>query len=92
MGTIGKVPYRGRLLSRGSNRHILRLDKILQKKIGYSTEKMYVNVTMTTDETANYSNNDKPSLLCLSETDIITAIYERRSIRNFTSEPVAISR
>ena len=43
-GTINGIPYRSRLLSRGSGCYIMLIDKVLQKSLGFSPACLCHNV------------------------------------------------
>lgn len=88
-GTINDIAYRGKLLSRGSGRFVMVLDKAMQKAIGFDGKTMSVHITMESDEAVTCRRDiwELPDAAC--EIDVLTAIKTRQSIRKFTSEPVA---
>lgn len=86
-GMINDVQYRGKLLSRGSGKFILVIDKTLQKSIGFNGQAMNVHIIMDLENLGSDCKQEDPVALS-SRIDVLTAIKTRQSIRQFTSQPV----
>lgn len=84
-GTINEVPYRSKLLSRGSGKYIMTLDKVFQKSIGFSGGTFSVHVVMSLDNVNVKGGVDAGFMPVSGTMDVVTAIKTRQSIRQFTS-------
>lgn len=92
-GSINGIDYRNKLISRGNGKYVMSVDKKLQKKIGFSGDKMEIQVIMELDEEAVYGSGERISIKSEScNVDVLTAIKSRRSIRVFTSQDVEKSK
>lgn len=84
-GKINDVDYRGKLLSRGSGRYILVLNKTLQKQTGFNGGRMAVQVSMSSEDNQCKNQHAEKTDTETCQMDIITAIEKRHSVRKFTS-------
>ena len=89
-GTINGIPYRSRLLSRGSGCYIMLIDKVLQKSLGFCGLPLPVSVTMSLDAPAQPSGSPAAPSPSLSPCamDTITAVKTRTSVRHYTDAPI----
>lgn len=87
-GTINGARYRGKLLSRGSGKFIMVLDKAMQKSIGFAGQAMTAHITMSCEELEPDDRKQEEPAALSSRMDVMTAIKTRQSVRAFTSEPV----
>ncbi len=87
-GRINDVDYRGKLLSRGSGRYVLVLNKALQKQTGFNGERMPVQVTMDLEDNQLKNQRSEKRDTIASTIDVITAIEKRHSVRKFTTAPI----
>lgn len=88
-GTINTILYRGKLISRGSGRYILVVNKDLQKSIGFCGESMRVQMKMSLDDITSNDIVIEVDSLKNSKIDALTAIRNRRSIRKFTKQSIS---
>lgn len=87
-GTINGIAYRNKLLSRGSGKFLMVIDKTLQKSIGFNGQTMKALITMAAEDLESVGKKQEELMAVCSSMDVLTAIKTRRSIRKFTSKPV----
>lgn len=89
-GVLNDIAYRSKLISRGSGKFIMTVDKSLQKSVGFNGEPMTVHVTMTLDENEIKTAPDIDlHAFVHSDMEICTAIRTRQSIRDFTADTIS---
>lgn len=88
-GTINGIGYRSKLLSRGSGRFVMVLDKAVQKSIGFDGQEMTAQITMSCEDLSAARENLEKQVDVKCDMDVLTAIKTRQSIREFTSGPVS---
>lgn len=86
-GTINGIAFRSKLLSRGSGKFLMVIDKRLQKSIGFNGQAMDAHITMLSEDMEQVGEKQKEPIV-ESRIDVLTAIKTRQSIRKFTSKPV----
>lgn len=86
-GTINDIQYRGKLLSRGGGNYVMVVNQSLQKSIGFDGKEMSVHITMSLEKLESTCIQGE-SVTLNSNIDVLTAMKTRRSIRQFTSQPV----
>lgn len=87
-GTINGIAFRSKLLSRGSGKFLMVIDKRLQKSIGFNGQTMKALITMAAEDLESVGKKQEELIAVSSSMDVLTAIKTRRSIRKFTSKPV----
>ncbi|WP_148408740.1 nitroreductase family protein [Murimonas intestini] len=88
-GTINSIEYRSKLLSRGSGKFVMVLDKAMQKSIGFDGQDMTVNITMSSEDLEAVAGEPDKIADVTCGLDVLTAIKTRQSIRKFTAKPVS---
>ncbi|MCR1838934.1 nitroreductase family protein [Murimonas intestini] len=88
-GTINGIEYRSKLLSRGSGKFVMVLDKAMQKSIGFDGQEMTVNITMASEDLEAVAGEPDKIVDVTCGLDVLTAIKTRQSIRKFTAKPVS---
>ena len=88
-GTVNDIAYRSKLLSRGSGKFVLVLDKAVQKSIGFDGQAMTAHFTMTAEDMEAAREKVEKIDGIRSGMDVLTAIETRQSIRKFTAKPVS---
>jgi hypothetical protein len=82
-GTINGKDFRNKLISRGSGKFVMTVDKKLQEKLGFTGPDMTIEVHMEVDN-AVYGTGDFIEIETVSEQiDLFEAIKTRRSVRSF---------
>lgn len=88
-GTINGIEYRSKLLSRGSGKFVMVLDKAMQKSIGFDGQEMTANITMAFEDLEAVAGEPDKIADVTCGLDVLTAIKTRQSIRKFTAKPVS---
>lgn len=88
-GTINGIEYRGKLLSRGSGKFVMVLDKAMQKSIGFNGQAMPANITMSSEDLKVVTEEPDKIANIKCDIDVLTAIKTRQSIRKFSTGPVS---
>lgn len=88
-GTMNGTEYRSKLLSRGSGKFVMVLDKAMQKSAGFDGKTtLCAHFTMTSDDLQDEAGSDREPDLLTCDMDVLTAIKTRQSIRKFTTRPI----
>lgn len=88
-GTMNKIPYRMKLLSRGKGTYFLVLSKELQKQLGYQEKEMNVEVIIELDDGIMEEAVVEEIEQKETTIDVLTAIQKRRSIRKFEKKALS---
>lgn len=87
-GTVNGFPFKSKLISRGGKKHIMIVEKELQKAIGFRGNTMQANFSMEADETVKDTLTLKPDVLTNCGIDALIAISQRLNIRKFTDQQI----
>ncbi|GKX29489.1 nitroreductase [Vallitalea longa] len=88
-GTINNLEFREKLTSRGNGKYILMANKMLQKRVGFVGSDLEIDVEMDLDKVALHNSGNRISLdVPKCKIDILQAIRERSTIRQFTDRKV----
>ena len=88
-GTMNGIEYRSKLLSRGSGKFVMVLDKAMQKSIGFHGQEMTAEITMFSEDLSAAVNVPDNTADIKCDQDVLTVIKTRQRIRKFTEKPVS---